>query len=69
MRGSGFSTPTTEESSTKSIHGASPVASRVRAAVPFEFEITPTTSAAAFARASAGAAAASAWVQRPKGAL
>jgi hypothetical protein len=69
MRGSGFSTPTTEESRMKCRCAASPVSSRIERTEPFEFEITPATSPAARTRRTASIASGSARFHSPTGRL
>jgi hypothetical protein len=69
MRGSGFETPATLESMTKSRCLESPASARARATEPLEFEITPTVQPLARARARASTASGSAWWQSPIGAL
>ena len=69
MRGSGFSTPTTEESMMKSSCAASPVSSRIDRTEPLEFEMTPATSPAARTRRIAASASGSARFHRPTGRL
>ena len=69
MRGSGFSTPTTEESMMKSRCAASPVSSRMARTEPLEFEMTPATRPAARTRRTASSASGSARFQSPTGRL